>query len=235
MASIFNRARLLAFSKFAAATAVVVPTGFHLWTRQCCLDESFSPATDSLFQHPFLKKVNPDNNGGFHDCFVREVAFENVRPGLLEDALGGGSKLVETYAAGVWGRYAFTVQRKLMERARKNESNAGDIWEKEGLLKSTYPIGTILADDFIVIDKSSNTLMFHGGVSPREEGPREMDTFITLVTELDPHKRVVRFKIKSMMIDRVSNGKGALMGVVVALHQQYAKLLLTAGVDHCVA
>lgn len=95
--------------------------------------------------------------------------------------------------------------------------------------------GTILADDFIVIDKSSNTLMFHGGVSPREEGPREMDTFITLVTELDSQKRVVRFKIKSMMIDRVSNGKGALMGVVVALHQQYAKLLLTAGVDHCVA
>lgn len=105
MASIFTRARLLAFSKFAAATAVVVPTGFHLWTRQCSLDESFSPATDSLFQHPFLKKVNPDNNGGFHDCFVREVAYENVRPGLLEDALGGGSKLVETYAAGVWGRY----------------------------------------------------------------------------------------------------------------------------------
>ncbi|KAF5495083.1 hypothetical protein CGCS363_v009240 [Colletotrichum siamense] len=235
MASIFTRARLLAFSKFAAATAVVVPTGFHLWTRQCCLDESFSPATDSLFQHPFLKKVNPDNNGGFHDCFVREVAFENVRPGLLEDALGGGSKLVETYAAGVWGRYAFTVQRKLMERARKNESNAGDIWDKEGLLKSTYPVGTILADDFIVIDKSPNTIMFRGGVSPREQGPREMDTFITLVTELDPQKRVVRFKIKSMMIDRVSNGKGALMGVVVALHQQYAKLLLTAGVDHCVA
>ncbi|KAH0421305.1 hypothetical protein CcaCcLH18_13497 [Colletotrichum camelliae] len=195
MASIFTRARFLAFSKFAAATAVAVPTGFHLWTRQCSLDESFSPATDSLFQHPFLKKVNPDNNGGFHDCFVREVAFENVRPGLLEDALGGGSKLVERYAAGVWGRYAFTVQRKLMEKARRNESNAGDLWETDGLLKSTYPIGTILADDFIVIDKSPNTLMFRGGVSPREEGPREMDTFITLVTELDPQKRVVRFKV----------------------------------------
>ncbi|GKT50584.1 uncharacterized protein ColSpa_10765 [Colletotrichum spaethianum] len=125
-----------------------------------------------------------------------------------------------------------------MEKARKNESNATDLWEKEQLLKSTYQVGTIFADDFIVVDKSPNSLMLRGGLSPRvsPEGPREMDTFITLTTELDPQTRVARFNLKSMVLDGVSEGKGVpLGGVEIFMHQQYAKLLLTAGVDHCVA
>ncbi|WYZ43137.1 hypothetical protein EsH8_VI_000836 [Colletotrichum jinshuiense] len=238
MASFFSRARLATFSKFAAGTAVAVPAGFHLWTRQCAFDENFSPATDPIFQHPFLKKVNPKNNPDFHDCCFRTVPFDRIRPELLEDALSGGSKLVETYSAGVWGRYGFSIQRKIMEKARKDESNAGDLWEKEQLLKSTYPVGTIFADDFIVIDKSPNNLMLRGGHSPRvaPDSPREMDTFITLTTELDPQACVAKFKLKSMVLDGVSEGKGVpLGGVEVFLHQQYAKFLLTAGVDHCIA
>ncbi|KAL0936828.1 uncharacterized protein CTRU02_209044 [Colletotrichum truncatum] len=245
MASLFTRARLVTLSKFVAGTAVAVPAGFHLWTRQCAFEESFSPATDPIFQHPILKKVNPKNNPDFHDCCFRTVPFDKIRPDLLEDALNGGSKLVEAYSAGVWGRYAFTIQRKLMEKARKIESNAGDIWDKEGLLKSTYPIvdllnilGTIFADDFVVVDKSPNTIMLRGGLSPRvaPDGPREMDTFITLTTELDPQTRVAKFKLKSMVLDGVSDGKGVpLGGFEIFLHQQYAKFLVTAGVDHCVA
>ncbi|KAF9871326.1 hypothetical protein CkaCkLH20_11247 [Colletotrichum karsti] len=238
MASLFTRARLMTFSKLVAGTAIAVPTGFHLWTRQCAFDESFSPATDPVFQHPFLKKANPKNNPDFHDCYLRTVPFDKIRPDLLEDALNGGSKLVETYSAGLWGRYAFTPQRKIIELARKDGSNASDMWEKEDLLKSSYPVGAIFADDFIVIDKSPNTLMFRGGLSPRvaPEGPREMDTFITLTTELDPKTQVAKFKLKSMVIDGVSDGKGVpLGGFACFLHQQYAKLLLTAGVDHCIA
>ncbi|KZL80122.1 hypothetical protein CI238_05395 [Colletotrichum incanum] len=238
MATFFSRGRLATFSKIVAATAVAVPAGFHLWTRPCAFDDQFSPTTDPIFQHPFLKKVNPKNNPDFHDCCFKSVPFDKIRPDLLADALNGGSRLVETYSAGVWGRYAFNIQRKIMEKARKNESNATDLWEKEQLLKSTYQVGTIFADDFIVVDKSPNCLMFRGGLSPRvaPEGPREMDTFITLTTELDPQTRVARFNLKSMVLDGVSEGKGVpLGGVEIFLHQQYAKILLTAGVGHCVA
>ncbi|GKT90081.1 hypothetical protein Ct61P_07931 [Colletotrichum tofieldiae] len=224
MATLFSRARLATFSKIVAATAVAAPAGFHLWTRRCAFDDQFSPATDPIFQHPFLKKANPKNNPDFHDCCFKTVPFENIRPDLLADALNGGSRLVETYSAGVWGDM--------------NESNATDLWEKEQLLKSTYQVGTIFADDFVVVDKSPNCIMLRGGLSPRvaPEGPREMDTFITLTTELDPQARVARFNLKSMVLDGVSEGKGVpLGGVAIFLHQQYAKLLLTAGVNHCLA
>ncbi|TDZ13970.1 hypothetical protein C8035_v002926 [Colletotrichum spinosum] len=238
MAFFFSRARLAAFSGVAAGTAVAVPAVFHLWTRQCAFDESFSPATDPISQHPFFKKANPKNNSSFHDCCYRTVSFDRIRPDLLEDALSGGSKLVETYSAGVWGRYAFVAQRKIMEIVRKSESNAGDIWDEEELLRTTYPAGTIIADDFIVLDKSTNCIIFRGGESPRVApgGPRDMDTYITLTTELDRDARVAKFKLKSIVLNGLSDGKGLpLGGPEVFLHQQYAKLLVTAGVDHCTA
>ncbi|OHF02060.1 hypothetical protein CORC01_02639 [Colletotrichum orchidophilum] len=254
MASFFSRARLATLSKYLAGTAVTGTAGFNLWTRQCAFDDGFTPAHDRLFQHPILKKVNPRNNPDFHDCCFRTVPFDKLRPDLVEDALGGGSKLVETYSAGVWGRYGdsclhltspkrrgtdlmapgFNIQRKIMERARKNESNAGDLWEKEELLKSTYQV----ADDFIVIEKSPNSILLRGGLSPRvaPEGPREKDSIIALDAELDTQNRVVKFNLKSILVDGVSESKDVpFSGTVVFLHQQYAKLLVTAGVDYCIA
>ncbi|KAK1519530.1 uncharacterized protein CCOS01_11181 [Colletotrichum costaricense] len=258
MASFFSKARLATFSKFAAGATITGAAGFHLWTRQCAFDDTFTPANDTLFQHSLLKKVNPNNNPDFHDCCYRTVPFDKLRPDLVEDALSGGSKLVETYSAGVWGRYgehvpvavraiwqeadfdtqAFNIQRKIMEMARKDESNAGDLWEKDELLKSTYPVGTAFADDFIVIEKSPSSILLRGGLSPRvaPDGPRELDSIISLGADLDRQARVVSFKLKSILLNGVSDGNDApLPGPAVFLHQQYARLLVTAGVDHCVA
>ncbi|KAK1706939.1 uncharacterized protein BDZ83DRAFT_758314 [Colletotrichum acutatum] len=238
MASFFSKARLATISKFTAGTTITGAAGLHLWTRQCAFDDNFTPANDPLFQHSLLKMVNPKNNPDFHDCCYRTVPFDKLRPDLVEDALSGGSKLVETYSAGVWGRYAFNIQRKIMEMARKDESNAGDLWEKEELLKSTYPVGTTFADDFIVIERSPSSILLRGGLSPRvaPDGPRELDSIITLDADLDRQARVVSFKLKSILLNGVSDGKGApLPGPAVFLHQQYAKLLVTAGADHCVA
>ncbi|KAK1625257.1 hypothetical protein BDP81DRAFT_499872 [Colletotrichum phormii] len=238
MASFFSRARLATFSKFAAGTAIAGAASFHLWTRQCAFDDNFTPANDALFQHPLLKKVNPKNNPDFHDCCFHMVSFDKLRPELVEDALSGGSKLVESYSAGVWGRYAFNIQRKIMEMARKDESNAGDLWKNEELLKTTYQAGTTFANDFIVIEKSPSSILLRGGLSPRvaPDGSRELDSIITLDAELDHQSRVVTFKLKSILVNGLSDGKGvSLVGPGIFLHQQYAKLLVTAGVDHCVA
>ncbi|KAF6829550.1 hypothetical protein CMUS01_08120 [Colletotrichum musicola] len=238
MASIFTRARFIAFSKYAAGAAIAVPAGFHLWTRQCFFDESFSPATDRSFAHPLLKKANPKGNPDFHDCCVRTLRFDEVRPELLADALKGGSKLVEAYSAGVWGRYAFAPQLKIMEKARKSEENKDDIWDKKGLLESSYEVGTIFADDFVVIDKTPGSITLRGGMSPRvaPQGPREMDTFVALAADLDSESRTATFRLKSVVVDGTSEGEAApLGGVECFLHRQYAKLLVTAGVDHCAA
>ncbi|KAJ0296202.1 hypothetical protein COL516b_011851 [Colletotrichum fioriniae] len=122
--------------------------------------------------------------------------------------------------------------------ARKDDSNARDLWEKEELLKSTYPVGTTFADDFIVVEKSPSSILLRGGLSPTvaPDGPRELDSIITLVADVDRQARVVSFKLKSILLNGVSDGKGVpLVGPGIFLHQQYAKLLVTAGVDHCVA
>lgn len=144
-----------------------------------------------------------------------------------------------------------------MEKARESESNKGDIWDKKGLLSSSYEVGTsfplsrmfrinigsqsqgtIFADDFVVIDKSPDSITLRGGMSPRvaPEGPREMDTFIALAADLDRASRTATFRLKSVVVDGTSEGKGVpLGGVECFLHRQYAKLLVTAGVDHCAA
>ncbi|KAK1564023.1 uncharacterized protein LY79DRAFT_530694, partial [Colletotrichum navitas] len=86
--------------------------------------------------------------------------------------------------------------------------------------------------------KNPPILIFRGGLSPRVApvAAREMDTFVTLTTERNPQLGVARFNLKAKVPNGVSEGKGVpLGGVTVCLHQQYAKLLLTAGVDHCVA
>lgn len=56
-------------------------------------------ATDPVFQSPFFKKFNPNNNPTTHDLFVRRVPLDKIRPELLEKK----GKLVEAFCAGVWG------------------------------------------------------------------------------------------------------------------------------------
>ena len=174
------RRSLLAFLKYGAATATAGSVALHLWTREARFDRGFGPKSDpALFHHVWTKKINPVGNKGFHDSCVRVVPFSQVRSDLLDDALAGGSKLVEQLAAGVWGRYgmplpsfarycsgillpsfrdtsktsgdrnwkltpdvtAFTPQRRILQKIRKDNTNQDDLWDREQLLQSTYEDG----------------------------------------------------------------------------------------------
>ncbi|KAJ6155205.1 hypothetical protein N7470_005771 [Penicillium chermesinum] len=49
-------------------------------------NDEFVPmaATDPIFQSPFYKKFNPNNNPTTHDLCVRRIPLDKIRPELLE-------------------------------------------------------------------------------------------------------------------------------------------------------
>lgn len=78
--------------------------------------------------------------------------------------------------------------------------------------------------------------MLRGGSSPRPnpEGPREFDTVLALITEIDQKRQVVRFKLKSLLLNGVDGESGPPIDSVAGyLHQIYAKVLLKTGTDYC--
>lgn len=78
--------------------------GMGLWTRKCSF-EPFGPETDPLFKHALLKLTNPYNKPYTYDSCTRTLNYSAVQPALLEDARQGGTKLIEAFAAGMWGGY----------------------------------------------------------------------------------------------------------------------------------
>lgn len=78
--------------------------------------------------------------------------------------------------------------------------------------------------------------MLRGGLSPRiaPDGPREMDTVIILEAKPDTTRKVVRFRLKSVVLNGTdTGGKVPIDSVAVYLHELYAKVLLSAGLENC--
>ncbi len=103
MAFQIARRRIGGLLKIAVGAATVGSATFYALTREA----TFVPMneTDPLLAHRWLRKLNPWRNAAFFDCFVRKVPLENLQPGLVDDLRGGGSKLIERFSAGTWGRY----------------------------------------------------------------------------------------------------------------------------------
>ncbi|KAK2680652.1 hypothetical protein RAB80_002445 [Fusarium oxysporum f. sp. vasinfectum] len=98
------RQRLILAAKVAVGVSITGAASFHLVTRKCYF-EPFGPDNGrSLYEHPLLKQINPWNKPGSADSCVREVPFDKLDKVLLEDAKNGGTKLVERFIAGMWGR-----------------------------------------------------------------------------------------------------------------------------------
>lgn len=102
----FLRRALLGAGKAGSASAASGAVGLsaiYFQGRNCHPDSAFAGPEDVIFRHPWLRRINPRDNPTFHDSWVRQVPFDQIRPELLEDAMNGGSLLLEAYAAGVWG------------------------------------------------------------------------------------------------------------------------------------
>lgn len=89
---------------FLASSPLLGLAGWQFWSRRSFF-EPFTAQTDPLFQSHYLKKFNPRNNPSEDDCCVRLVPLAKLRAGLVEDALNGGPKLVESFTAGLWGGF----------------------------------------------------------------------------------------------------------------------------------
>ncbi|KEY79726.1 hypothetical protein BA78_7872 [Aspergillus fumigatus] len=74
-----------------------------------CYFEPFGPENDPLFQSKYFKQHNPRNHPSLNDSCVRKVPLSQIPPELVNDALNGGSKLLERFCAGVWGGYGTNV------------------------------------------------------------------------------------------------------------------------------
>lgn len=64
-------------------------------------NDVFEPmqTSDPIFQSPFFKKFNPEQNPTLHDLCVRRIPLDKIKPELLENK----AKLTEAFCAGVWG------------------------------------------------------------------------------------------------------------------------------------
>ncbi|CAI4211991.1 unnamed protein product [Parascedosporium putredinis] len=154
-----------------------------------------------------------------HICRVGEktLNYSAVQPALLEDARQGGTKLIEAFAAGMWGGYGYAVQRKIM-LLTKDDSCRDDLWEKEELLRSTFQPGTYFTNHFLILSKTPRQPLRDGGRADDDAG-------------------TVKLALKSITysgVEGASTDPDPFGGVGGWLHRQYAKLLVESGADNCV-
>ncbi|KAL6867119.1 hypothetical protein J3F83DRAFT_740046 [Trichoderma novae-zelandiae] len=230
------RRRLILLAQVVVGAPAATFGGLALWTRKCAF-EPFGPETDSLFKHPILRELNPRNNPSTHDCCVRRVPFERLRPELLEDARRGGSALVEEFSRGMWGGCGYAIQRRLMGLTKSPE-NRTDLWTPEELRQSKYEPGTVATNHFLVLEKTPTAITFRGCPAPKESPfqPRDLDNLFALTAELDEEKEEAEFRLKAITFDGVTMAprEDPFGGVPGVLHRVYARVLVEAAVGRCV-
>ncbi|RAH64998.1 uncharacterized protein BO66DRAFT_432358 [Aspergillus aculeatinus CBS 121060] len=231
-----TRSRPAAFAKFTAAASLTAVGAWQLWTSDCYF-EPFGPENDHLFQSETFKKFNPGKHPSLNDSCVRKVPLSQIQPELVNDAIGGGSKLLERFCAGMWGGYGFSIQRNILTRIARNDTNKGSaLWEKDQLLSSTYEPGTNVTDHFLILAKSPKSIVMWGAESPSDDPGvrRPMENIAELTAELDLDRGVVEFRYKNIFYNGVERTSKALFPPpIVWLHFQYCKLLVKSGVSHC--
>ncbi|GKZ17707.1 hypothetical protein AbraCBS73388_010024 [Aspergillus brasiliensis] len=232
-----TQSKLLTLIKFSAATTLASAGGWQLWTGNCYF-EPFGPDNDPLFQSEYFRKYNPGNHPSLNDSCVRKVPLSRIPKELVEDALRGGSQLMERFCAGVWGGYGYSIQRNILGMVAKDEGNAGSmLWDKKQLLSSSYDEGTIVTNHFKVVAKTPTSIIMWGAESPptNPEVRREMENLSEVSTNVDVDKGVVEFRLKNIFYNGAERITGDLFPPpIVWLHFQYCKLLVEGGVSHCV-
>ncbi|KAL2841837.1 hypothetical protein BJX68DRAFT_258008 [Aspergillus pseudodeflectus] len=213
--------------KFSPASLFAGAGGWHLWTGRCYF-EPFGPSNDPLFESEYFKQFNPGNHPSIDDSCVRKVPLSQIPAELVADALAGGSKLLERFCAGIWGGYGYSIQRNILARVARNESNAESIlWDKEQLLQSTYEKGTIVTDHFIVSPSTNPNV--------RREMENLSELSVDVVSDTDKGEGVVEFRMKNIFYNGAERmPKPLFPAPIVWLHLQYCKLLVEGGVSHCV-
>lgn len=91
-------------AKLTAATTLAGTGTWYLFSKNCYF-EPFGPDTDPIFHSELYRRHNPGDHPSLKDSCVRSVPLERIQRELVDDALGGGSMLLERFCAGMWGGY----------------------------------------------------------------------------------------------------------------------------------
>ncbi|KAL5363819.1 hypothetical protein BJX96DRAFT_156311, partial [Aspergillus floccosus] len=174
-----TRSRMVTFFKFLTAGSLASAGGWELWISNCYF-EPFGPENDPLFRSQYFKHHNPSNHPSLNDSCVRKVPLSQIPTELVDDAINGGSKLVERFCAGVWGGYGYAIQRAILARLDRNDSNKNSmLWDRKQLLNSTYEEGTIVTDHFVVVGKTPRSIIMWGTQSPSDNSGVPLDSRIS--------------------------------------------------------
>ncbi|KAF2230648.1 hypothetical protein EV356DRAFT_453472 [Viridothelium virens] len=204
---------------------------FVAWTR----NSKFVPmtTTDEIFTNVIYNRLNPERNPTFHDLCIRRVPLSKIRPELLEK----DGKLVEQFCAGVWSGFGYTIQRKILERLSRGPETAHQLWDREELKASSYPLGTQITDHFEVVSHSPSAIMVRCGDSPKNSDVRETDGLFEMRAEVKEAEGVAEFQLKSCFyqgLGKSDTGAPPINAAAGWLHQLYTKLWMESALRNVV-
>ncbi|KAL2813557.1 hypothetical protein BJX63DRAFT_215853 [Aspergillus granulosus] len=213
----------------STVTGGAIGTGF--WFFYLTRDVQFVPlaATDRIFRSKCLAEYNPNGNPTIHDLHIKRVPLERINPELLEDR----KKLLERYCGGVWAGIGFAPQRILHGWLDTKDTTKHQIWSPSELLQSDYKIGTDIAGNFEVVDRSEESILIRGGDKTSHRGLRPLDGLIELSACINRENGMAEFGFKSLFFQGAgATSKLPMPGPVVWMHEQYAKALLASGIQY---
>ncbi|OGM48991.1 hypothetical protein ABOM_003142 [Aspergillus bombycis] len=217
--------------KLVAGTAITGGSSIALLASYTTSDIEFVPlsATDPIFHSKHLREYNPNGNPAIHDLHIARVPLTQIHPRLLEDP----NKLLEQYCGGIWAGAGFAPQRILHTCFDRGESSSPQLWSTSELLQSNYKVGTDIAGNFEVVDRSSESILIRAGDKTSNKGLRPLDALIEVGSHIDKENNVAVFEFKSLFFQGIGTTSNLPMpGPIVWLHELYAKILLKSGVQH---
>lgn len=127
----------------------------------------------------------------------------------------------------------FALQRTLHTLLDRSGANEDQIWSSAELLQSDYRVGTDIAGNFEVLDRSDGSILIRGGDKTSSRGLRPLDALIELTACIDREKNVAEFGFKSLFFQGSGvTSKLPMPKPIVWMHEQYAKALLASGVQY---
>lgn len=151
--------RVLRQLSATALGTTILETGLYQYATQGQKLYPFDHAKDSLAQSAFSKAINPYQNESLSDIHVARVPLSELPSDLLKNHEQSGSRLIETYCAGLlggWGKYispwltklgpltrlttAFSIQRRIA--SMKGPSSPNMLLSKAQILDSDFREGS---------------------------------------------------------------------------------------------
>ncbi|KAK4545639.1 hypothetical protein LTR36_002592 [Oleoguttula mirabilis] len=214
-------------------TSLATAAAFYAITRHSKIRPVSS--SDYLFNHTLYARYNPNNAPVTQDVCVRRVPIGKIKPELLSlGKEGEEGRLVEAFCAGVWGGLGYAYQRRFLEKKYRNADTATQLWDRQALKASTYPVGTQITDHFEVVAKTPTSIIVRCGDSPRKLDVRESDGLFEMLAEVKEAEGVVEFGLKAIFYNGLAqavDGEGKagpppMTPWIQWLHAQYDKVLM---------